>query len=93
MARQVADRLVHVAHAPDAAVGEEAAHRLDGVERHAFGAPDDRGQCIGRQTGHEPVEQLAHGVIGQGLERHGGQVAPVGAPVGPPVEQLGPGQA
>ena len=37
--RQVADRLVRVAHATDAAVGEEAAHRLDCVQRHALGTP------------------------------------------------------
>ena len=47
--------------------------------------------CFG-QARHEPGEQLAHRRLRQRLEVQRGEVALAGAPIGPPLEQLRPGQ-
>ena len=66
---EIADRSVAAVDALEASVGDEHAHRLDGVERDAVGARHDRPATAARgRPGHEAVEQLAHRRVGQRLE-------------------------
>ena len=90
---EVADRAVDVALEAEAALGEQHPDGLDRVQRDPVGAGDDRPRrpCSGR-PGDEAGEQLAHRRRGQRLEVERGEVALAGAPVGPLLEQLGPGE-
>ena len=71
---------------------EEHADRLDRVQRHAFGAREDAlAQLVG-QAGDEPVEELAHRLLGERRERERRLVRAV-AELGMPALELRPGEA
>ena len=89
---QVVDRPVDAVLEHEPALGQEHAHRLDRVQRHAVGPGDDRVAGGHRQPRHEARQELAHRVGRDRLEVDRGEAALAGAPVGPPFEQLRAGQ-
>ena len=89
---QVADRPVDAVLEHQPPLGQEHPDRLDRVERDAVGPGDDRVAGVGGQAGHQPGQELAHRLDRERLEVDRGEAALAGAPVGPALEQLGPGQ-
>ena len=90
--RQVADRPVDPVLEHEPALRQEHPDRLDRVERHPVGPGDDRVAGRGRQARHQPRQELAHRLGRERLEVDRREAALAGAPVGPALEQLGPGQ-
>ena len=71
---------------------EQHPHRLDGVERDAFGAVEDaRAQLVG-QTRHEAGEEVVHRVGRERLEVERAEAALARAPGRALVRELGPRQ-
>ena len=73
-------------------LGDEHPDRLDGVQRDAVGAGDDRADRGLRQAGDKPEEELAHRGFRERLEIHGHEVPLARAPGRTLLEQLGSGQ-
>ncbi len=71
---------------------EQHAHRLDRVQRHAFGTYEDAFAQLLRQTGYEPSQELAHHLGCERLEVERGEAALASSPRRTPVHQLGAGQ-
>ena len=89
---QVAGRLVDAVHEGEATLGEQHPDRLDRVQGDAVRATHDGLHRRLRQAGHEAEEQVAHHRLRQRLQAQAHEVPLAGAPVGPPLEQLRPGQ-
>ena len=71
---------------------EQHPHRLDGVQRDAFGPFQDLLAQLRRQPRHQTDEQLLHSLRGERLEVERGEVAVPRAPGRPLLEELGPRQ-
>ena len=67
---------------------QQHANGLDRVQRDALGAVADPRPQLCREPGHEPLQQLVHGVLAERFERQRRRAALRRAPVRPLLEQL-----
>ena len=84
------DRTIHGAVLRDQAAVEEHSHRLDGIQRNAFGALEDLFPRPLGEARHETGEELLHRVLRKRLEVERRKVAQAGAPRGPLLGEIGP---
>ena len=69
---------------------EQHPHRLDRVERDAFGAREDAVANLEREPRHEPGQQFLHGLLRERLEIQRCEAPLPGAPGRPALHQLWP---
>ena len=89
---EVTDRLVSVFGSLQAAIREQHANGLDGVEGDAVRAVDDRPHRALGESRHEPGDELAHRRLRQRFQGEAAEVAGVAAPVRAAVEEFRPSQ-
>ncbi len=93
--RQPVERAAHrvdVAVADEAFVGHEHPDGFDGVQGDPFGSSQDRPDRRLGQARDEPIEERPHRIRVEWFQVEAREVALAGSPVGPPLEDLRPGQ-